>query len=244
MVKEMANNITDNEIIGVLQRSKKINLIVEGVDESSIFRKVEDIVGDVELIICEGCGTLKRVYSRKDEYPKAKVIFLADRDIRLFDPTARFEADIIWTDGYSIENDIVCGSRVFELLDFEERGKYRIAFQKLIKWFDSEVEKYLRHQDFKIDLHPNRILDGEEYLPDYKHLESILKLNHIDEATGISKMRGKNLVQLLLKYLTAPNRMAKYSRLAIIEIAMLDRNTPFNSNLRAKLVEAKVALTQ
>jgi phosphotransferase system HPr-like phosphotransfer protein len=52
------NNITDNEIVGVLARSKKINLVVEGPDESAIFRKIEDIIEGVELIICEGCGTL------------------------------------------------------------------------------------------------------------------------------------------------------------------------------------------
>jgi hypothetical protein len=185
-----------------------------------------------------------RVYERKREYPNSKVIFLADRDIRIFDKTATFDSGIIWTEGYSIENDIVCGSRIFDLLDMEERGKYRSAYLKLIKWFDSEVEKYINHLDYKIDIHPNRILVGEEYLPDYKYLEDILELKHIDEDTGFLKMRGKNLVQSLLKYLSAPTRMAKYSRLAILEIALLDQETPFNSKTYKELVAAKIALAQ
>ncbi len=51
-------------------------------------------------------------------------------------------ADIVWTKGYSIENNIYAGSALEELLDKDERNDFKKVLDSVIEWFAFEVEQY------------------------------------------------------------------------------------------------------
>lgn len=69
-----------------------------------------------------------------------KTAFVADKDTWLFTAIPETFAGVIWTEGYSIENDVYAGSRIEELLDVAERSPHRELLRNVIRWFAYEVE--------------------------------------------------------------------------------------------------------
>ena len=63
---------------------------------------------------------LLRVYKRRNEYAHLPIAFVADRDMWLFSRIPSCYHGIIWTQGYSIENDLYAGAELENLLNAEE----------------------------------------------------------------------------------------------------------------------------
>ena len=67
-----------------------------------------------------GRETLLAVYKRRNEFAHLPVAFVADRDLWLFSGIPPDYPDIIWTEGYSIENDLYADANLENLLDADE----------------------------------------------------------------------------------------------------------------------------
>ena len=83
------------------------------------------------------------------------VAFVADRDMWLFSGIPSNYDGVIWTDGYSIENDLYAGTELENLLDAEEALEHQQLLDAIVEWFAFEVEEYLEGRPFEVKNHCN-----------------------------------------------------------------------------------------
>lgn len=106
--------LTADEWVAALSHMKDPIVIVEGEDDVRICGWVKECVNNRRLDIQPAGGrkTLLAVYERRNEYPDSPVAFVADRDLWLFSEIPPEYHDVIWTQGYSIENNLYAGAEL------------------------------------------------------------------------------------------------------------------------------------
>ena len=99
---------TVDELVSMLRRSELPTVIVEGKNDMQIFRWMEEHlkVHKIDVLGVGGRQNLFAVYDRKSEFQHLPVAFIADKDKELFTQLPTGYDEIIWTQGYSIENDL------------------------------------------------------------------------------------------------------------------------------------------
>lgn len=107
-----------DEIVASLKNTSLPTVLVEGRDDMTTYRWIENRLGiqNANVLPCGGRDKLFAVYNRQTEFRHLKCAFLADRDMWLFDTTCSQYGSIVFTKGYSIENDILDDSHVADLL--------------------------------------------------------------------------------------------------------------------------------
>jgi hypothetical protein len=217
--------LTEDEIVAYLQRTTLPTVLVEGHDDSVVYRHVEERLGDLEVDVmtCNSRTMLLKIFERNEEFRGAPVIFVADKDMWYFTGVpAKYRAGIIFTTGYSIENDIYVRELFEGLLSNQEKQSFVASIIALSSWFAFEVAKFERTGACECDVHVGRLLEGEElngvYLekigfvaPDGATVTRIV--DNYREA-----LRGKTLFQALLRLLSATSRASKYSRENLVEM--------------------------
>ena len=106
----MARNMTVDDWVTTLSDPDTClpTIIVEGENDIPIYRRIEKYIGvqDADVIQVGGRNNLLSLYERRKEFAHLPVAFVADRDLWLFSGIPPDYPDIIWTEGYSIENDL------------------------------------------------------------------------------------------------------------------------------------------
>ena len=222
------SDMTVDECVALLRRTDLQTVIVEGADDMQIYQWAERRVGiqKANVLPVGGRETLLAVYKRRDEFPHLPVAFVADRDMWLFSGIPSGYPDIIWTEGYSIENDLYAGATLEDLLNTDEVDEHRQVLDSIVEWFAFEVEEYLAGREPRVDTHCNEIVPlGQTemdqgfctrrgFRPPNAQLHQQLK-----EAYPL-QLRGKSLFQILDRFLNAPGRGTNYSTVALHEIAV------------------------
>ena len=218
---------TVDELVAALRRSRLPTVIVEGRDDMHIYRWVEGRIGsqNANVLPAGGRNNLLSVYGRRSEYAHLPVAFVADKDLWLFSGIPPIYHDIIWTQGYSIENDLYAGANLENLLAAEETTEHQQVLDSIIEWFAFEVEEYLGGREAQVATHCNRVVplgkteidqgfrQSRGFRPPNKELHQEIK----DEYQ--LQLRGKLLFQMLSRFLNAPNRRPKYPILVLQDIA-------------------------
>jgi hypothetical protein len=216
-----------SEIVEVLKRTSIPTIVCEGDDDVIALRKVTEKLGESNLTIlpCGGKENLIEVFLRRNEYRHDLTLFFADKDMWFFTGIPIAYRDIIFTYGYSIENDLIAFSNVEGLLEPTEQIKYKDSVNLLCVWFAREVERFLQNNGSLCDVKARRILtsDFSSFDSDFP-LQYDLDLSPSQLSANIYadyelELRGKNLLELLTAFLNTPARKSKYSRLNILEIA-------------------------
>ena len=98
------------ELVALLSISQLPTVVVE---ESSDVRLWNRWIGhrlfgtyNVDVLAAGGLANLLRVYERRHEITHVPVVFVANRGMWLFTRISERYDDIIWTKGYSVENDV------------------------------------------------------------------------------------------------------------------------------------------
>jgi hypothetical protein len=135
---------TVEELIATLNKTDLPTILVEGVADVRVYRKLEAQLGVTlgNVVLCGGRKNLFEIYNQREKLAHVRLVFLADRDMWLYKNIPPEYSEIIWTHGYSIENDVYTGSTVEKLLDEAERQKYFDLLKRLCEWFAFEVEEY------------------------------------------------------------------------------------------------------
>ena len=122
--------------------------------------------------------------------------------------------DIIWTQGYSFENDLYAEADLERLLLPHETWKHRQVRNSVIEWFAFEVEEFLKGNRKKIDMDfklSNIVPEGQLeldkgfcqsrgfYPPPSERVQEIRDNYKL-------KLPGKFLFQILIRFLNSPNR--------------------------------------
>jgi hypothetical protein len=249
--KNDSKNLDVDEIIATLNHSTLPTILVEGVDDIMVCRWLEQFIPwqEGDFYQCGGRNTLLEVYRRRSEL-KVNTVFLADQDMYVFCtiPEEYQSKSIVWTHGYSIENDIYAGtSKIDDLLEPNEQNDYQAILQKVIAWFAFEVEEHQKGREHRVNHFTRRDRDknlnqqlaqntldreGETYLIKNRHDTGFsLELwprqlyqppspQLVQEITAGFKLRvrGKVLFDILACYLDDNKRIPRHSKEALYAI--------------------------
>ena len=218
---------TVEELVAALRRSDLPTVLVEGQEDMRIYRWVEARLGNraANVLPAGGRDKLLSVYERRQEFSNLPVAFVADRDMWLFSGIPSNYDVVIWTEGYSIENDLYAGAGLENLLDAEEALEHQQTLDAIVGWFAFEVEEYLADRPYKVSSHCNEVVPlGQTQMDEnfrrsrgfHPPEEEIYR--QIREAYQL-QLRGKQLFQMLVRFLSASDRHIKHSIQGLYEIA-------------------------
>lgn len=175
------------------------------------------------------------LFERRKELGRNDIVFFADMDMWIYSgiPGNYVHRKLIFTDGYSIENDIYRDGDLERLLYEDEKRQFEKELASVVGWFSFCLAKFSQGDETKIAVHPNRILDSDGCVcgqfgqecgftgpvePFYANiLQNYKKL-----------LRGKTLIQLLIRHLSSSSRHVKHSRVQLIEYATAQRGSLYS----------------
>ena len=222
-------DMTVDECVAALHRTYLPTVIVEGRDDMQIYQWAERRVGiqKANVLPVGGRETLLAVYKRRDEFPPdLPVAFVADKDLWLFSGIPPGYPDIIWTEGYSIENDLYAGASLEDFLNADEVDEHQQVLDAIIEWFAFEVGEHLANREPQVDKHCNEIVPlGQTEMDQRFRTRRGFRLPNEELHQQIKseyplQLRGKSLFEILIRFLNAPNRGTTYSTSALHEIAV------------------------
>ncbi len=238
-------------------------VIVEGKTDKMIYWWVRDRfgTGNARVFYAGSISELLKIYNQKTnlfEDRNIAVAFMADRDLELLFCTNPQPDDIIWTEGYCIENDLYEGYLKDHLEVLLERGEIN-QLQKIrdavVEWFAFEYEKFLERRltsDTKVGTDLNDlVLQGSTrvdytFLNDrgFKKPDSNL-VNRFKSEYNL-RVAGKLLFQMLARFLGDSDRVKKYPGSQTYKLKqmyeMAGKNTSNSKTKRLiEAIEAKLA---
>jgi hypothetical protein len=221
----MALELSVDEIVETLKRSSLTSVLVEGKDDILIYRWIEDELGIVNanFFPCSGRTNLLEVFKRRSEFPNVKTVFVADKDTFVYTSPPEEFNEIIWTNGYSIENDLYHGRQIEMLLDSQEKIHFAKSLDSFIEYYAFEVENFLNGRTFCFRQHPQHLICEQEHGVKKEFLEEINFIEASDEIKAKLRnhydvlIRGKSLFALLTRLLSKHTRQIKHSKMSLLE---------------------------
>ena len=250
--KNQQSNFKPTELVAALERSSLVTIFVEGRDDMSIYGGLENMLcGKVSIMQTQGRNTLLATYELvKERGLLNRCIFIADSDTYLFTGIPQKYEDIIFTTGYSIENDVVADCRMIKNLlhDIGQRA-FDSGRHLLSQWFAFYIEQHLQDKPAKADVHPLALLRDNGYGEFEENPGALIKCGYLEPEANLVeeiekdfklKFRGKNLVNLISASLTiahnVDSRILLYHNDQIINIAInSETQSEFFRNLQGRL---------
>ncbi len=206
------NPMTVDRLVNILIRSQTPKIVVEGEDDVVIYRELVRQIGILNVVLHAAGGREKllRVYERRSEFAHVPVAFIADRDMWVFTGVPAAYAGIIWTQGYSIENDLYADADLERLLDERDIVEHGDIVDSLSTWFAFVVEETLAGNTPRLDFHCARIVPpGQTELDADFCRDCGFRVPAADLVQQINAayqrlLRGKLLFQLLVRFLSKP----------------------------------------
>lgn len=134
-----------DELVAHLRKTTLPTVLIEGKDDVKVYRNIEPRLGlgKIDFLGCGGRNTVLEVYRRRAEFPGSNVAFLVDQDLWYFQGKPEEFADVLCTQGWSLENDLYFDGRerLHELLDAQENTHFELLIADVAKWFAFEVEQ-------------------------------------------------------------------------------------------------------
>ena len=209
---------TEDELVDTLRRSNLPTVLVEGKGDMPIYRWVEERLGSRQASV-QAAGDknkLLAVFRRRQEFSHLPVAFVADRDMCLFSGIPSEYDGVIWTEGYSIENDLYTDAELENLLADEELQEHQQLRDAIVEWFAFEVEEYLAGRNYKVSNHCNEVVPlGQTKIDAYfRKMRGMRPPNEKIHLQILEKyrlqLRGKLLFQMLIRFLSESNRYRNF----------------------------------
>ena len=239
----MGLELTIDEIVETLRRSSLTTILVEGVDDVMIYRWLEDEIGitKANFFPCGGRDKLLQVYERRTEFKHLKTVFVADKDTFVYiNPPEKYN-EIIWTNGYSIENDLYFGRRIEDLLSNDEKDIFIKSLNNFIQYYSFEIENFLAQKEFNFKSHPQHILCDLQHIIKQDFLEQInfvapnsTTVNMVRENYDVL-IRGKSLFAILTRILSNSSRKIKHSKNSLLEHCYRTHKSEMFTNLLTEI---------
>ena len=193
-----------DELVAILQRTALPTILVEGKEDMTAYRWIEDRFGlqKANILPCGGRQQLLDVYKRKNEFSSLSTAFLADQDMWLFTAAPCGFEQVVLTRGYSIENDILDSSHVHKLLSHQERVSFDTLADILSVWFAFEIEQCRAGLPWSVNIHPNYLIPLRASSLNHAALQSRIfkqpkgQLSKSIRANFGLRFRGKSLLEL------------------------------------------------
>lgn len=156
---------TLEEMIESLKRTAINTVVVEGNDDIDIMRDIESrlsqIAGDVDFFPAGDKLSVLKIAESHDEFKKAKISYLADSDLWLFNDARANHPGVIFTEGYSIENICIQSPHVADLANARQKTEavWKAALINLSEWFCAEVAYFLNGENPSFNIGVQQIVD-------------------------------------------------------------------------------------
>ncbi|ODW50024.1 hypothetical protein BBL88_17925 [Vibrio parahaemolyticus] len=223
--------LTKDEIVASLKRTNVPTILVEGKDDIHVYRNLINAIDEplLSIIACGDRDVLFKVFREIKELnlSEKKIVFIADKDNYLYMGVPDEYEDIIFTNGYCMENDLYDRSDIKEKLMSEgEVDEYRHLIDLISIWYSFEIEQLKKGLEAKTGTHINNVvpinttslcadfLSSINYSPADPDLVEEIKNEYS------KKLRGKQIFQCLARVLTKPGRFAKYNENILIDLAL------------------------
>lgn len=223
-----APRLTEDEIVSYLKGTDKPTLLVEDTGDLTVYHWMEERLGMGYGAIypCGGRTVLLSLYNRRGQFPNAKLVWLADLDMWRFSSPPPDLSGIIFTTGYSIENDIYAGSNIEQLLTSTEADQHRQVLSLLCEWMAFEIGQFRSGHQPEVACSVRSVIDFEAMTlcPNFCKRRNYASPNTAE--VGAVKndyklsIRGKTLIDALVYFLSDPNRKSKHSKAALVESAL------------------------
>lgn len=217
-----------DEIVATIKHSSLPTVLVEGTTDANVYRTLEKrlAVGVGTMLPAGGRPNLLEVFQRRNEFQGNRCAFIADLDMWAFTTIPPEYADIIFTKGYSIENDVLSGPVPIRLMDDSERAEFNHLLEHLARWIAFEVGEWLSGGNCHLDTHVNQLVPSTSTSlcphwqtkrgyrePSASVLETVQRSPHL-------LIRGKQVLQAFLRILSKKDRKAKYSKYSLLELCV------------------------
>jgi hypothetical protein len=153
---------------------------------------------------------------------------------------------MVWTEGYSIENDVYTGSSVENLMEPQERAGFERLLDQVCEWFCFEIEECLAGRPSCEGAGIGRVLtesrDGvcKVFLNQRGFRTPLAGLLNDLRSNYRLKLRGKTLFSLLAQIVSAPDRQAKHSVRGLIEMCVTATRNPDHLTSRIEELRPKL----
>jgi hypothetical protein len=206
----MASRIppTYEELLATLQRSSLPTVLVEGDDDIIIYRNIEARMQNTRLNFqpCYSRTTLLKLYKQRHTFPKkVKFAFVADSDLYVLSNTPEEYKDVIFTYGYSIENDLYAsGARVVDnVLRPDELTTKEAILLEIATWFAAQIKKAGAQLDINLlnetVMQKNSIQFLSSFLQEHDFIRPTAAEIAEITAEKYRKLRGKLIFQSYFK---------------------------------------------
>lgn len=194
-----------------ISRSQLFTIIVEGREDAIIYRQLEDELqndnGSADIIVANGRNIALKIFSAiKTSHLIGRVSFVVDKDCWVYSviPQEYIHFNIVFTKGYSIENDIYLDRNINNLLlKLRLYNNFIDNIKKYTKWYALAIDRVMNDSasdDDSLNMHPNQFFNHfrDDYVsarPSEIYPES-LYTDIVNDFT--LKLRGKNLLNLAI----------------------------------------------
>ena len=223
----MSNKIKLQEFVALLERSILPTIIIEGNDDVIIYSEFEKKL-KVDVLPVGGRNTILELFKEKINNPRLtnkNIIFIADRDVWVNQniPTEFNNPILVFTNGYSIENDVLRDYECESILQCtpDIYSQYKKDIQCFIQWYSLALQSMFDDKNTdnkyrKLSTHPQNVLNEfnsftqlleEERLP--TELIEVLSNDYL------RLVRGKSLLAIFTKNLTHHKNQAIFESVAI-----------------------------
>lgn len=217
--RSRAVQLTFEEIVATLRRTNIPTVVIEGLDDSVVYRRLEAESRDIQLssFPVGGRSRVLELFENRDNLGlPANISFAADKDNWVFEgvPAKFTDPRLTFTRGYSIENDLYSDGELESLLVDDERRAFIDELSRFLRWY---VEVLLDADQDALGKHPNVVL-GSSFTP-RAWGDAEQKMYERMEMTYASELRGKSLMGLLVRQLSRPARHVSHRIDALLEVA-------------------------
>ncbi|QWN01368.1 hypothetical protein DGN21_20375 [Xanthomonas sp. MLO165] len=155
------------------------------------------------------------------EISTVKMAFLADKDhfVHSGIPDDLNHEIMIFTEGYSIENDAYRDGDLSTILSTSELVNYKNDVKKISTWYSLAMFRFLAGDESNLSLHPDHVFDAYDDLITLKEGEVYPEEFRAEIFTNYERlMRGKTLLALLVKHASYKGREVRHHTKALLEM--------------------------
>lgn len=218
--------VSVEETIALLKKTKLPTIIVEGADDMIVYRHLEENLSaiGVSVLPVGGRKNVLDIFSRRGELPNfVKITFIADQDIWVNTgiPPEYNDDRLIFTNGYSIENDIYIDGELWKLLQKEELTKFEAEVSAFLRWYALALFRHLQSVCDAIKSHPDHVLNPthQSDLLSLRAGESYPEELHESLSKDYQRvLRGKSLMALLIRQTSYKGREPHHNSKALMEV--------------------------
>jgi hypothetical protein len=220
--------VTAQEFVASLKRSSLPTVVIEGEDDTVVYRKIEQIYGplSISIIPVGGRDAVLEIFRSKSDIGN-HVLFIADKDNWCVTnvPDEYLSDCLIFTDGYSVENDIILDGELPKLFSKEEQDKFGEELEAFLHWYALALSRHLETEGTAIKCHPNEILgnkDRDQMLALRSTETYPESLRSMLASDPYRLVRGKSIFALIMRQLSYKGRKPRHHHLSLMETVAIN----------------------